>query len=47
MTLQLKLNTRKINTDNLSIEEIQEKAQEEGKVASLGMPDSWANWIET
>ena len=36
-----------INTDNLSIEEIQEKAQEEGKVASLGMPDSWANWIET
>lgn len=31
----------------LSIEEIEEKAKEEGEVNSVGMPDTWANWEET
>ena len=38
---------KEIDTENLSIEEIEDKAKEEGEIASLGMPDSWANWIET
>ena len=28
----------------LSLEEITEKAKEEGRVESVGMPDSWAHW---
>lgn len=36
-----------ISTENLKLEQIEEKAKEEGEVASLGMPDTWANWIET
>lgn len=31
----------------LSVEEIEEKAQAEGEVNSVGMPDTWANWGET
>lgn len=30
-----------------SLETIIEKAKKEGKVASVGMPDSWANWVGT
>ncbi|ALC80537.1 MULTISPECIES: ABC transporter substrate-binding protein [Bacillus] len=33
--------------ENLSLEEITQKAKEEGEVASVAMPDSWANWGET
>lgn len=33
------------NTDNLDT--IIEKAKKEGKVASVGMPDTWANWVGT
>ena len=36
-----------IDTSSLTIQEIEEKAKEEGKLASLGMPDTWANWVET
>lgn len=36
-----------IDTANLTIEEIEKKAKEEGNIESLGMPDSWANWVET
>ncbi len=36
-----------IDTENLTVEQIEEKAKEEGEVASLGMPDTWANWVET
>ncbi|MEG0844408.1 MAG: ABC transporter substrate-binding protein [Romboutsia sp.] len=36
-----------IDTSSLTLDQIQEKAKEEGKLASLGMPDSWANWVET
>lgn len=30
-----------------SLETIIEKAKEEGEIASVGMPDSWANWVGT
>ena len=30
--------------NSYSLEEIIAKAQEEGHVESVGMPDSWANW---
>lgn len=30
-----------------TLEELIPLAQEEGKVVSVGMPDSWANWVET
>lgn len=33
------------NTDNLDT--IIEKAKKEGKVASVGMPDTWTNWVGT
>lgn len=32
---------------NDSLETVIEKAKEEGKIASVGMPDTWANWVET
>ncbi len=32
---------------NDSLETVIEKAKEEGKLASVGMPDTWANWVET
>lgn len=35
-----------VNSD-LTLAEITEKAQEEGVVNSVGMPDTWANWVET
>ena len=35
-----------VNKD-LSLEEITEKGKEEGAVNSVGMPDTWANWVET
>lgn len=36
-----------VNLYELTVEEIEEKAQEEGEVNSVGMPESWANWEET
>ena len=36
-----------IDTASLTLEQIEEKAKEEGKIDSLGMPDTWANWVET
>jgi putative spermidine/putrescine transport system substrate-binding protein len=35
------------SSSELSIEEIEEKAQEEGEINSVGMPDTWANWKDT
>ena len=29
------------------MDEIIEKAKEDGKIESVGMPDTWANWVET
>lgn len=36
-----------VNGNDLSLEEITKKAKEEGTVNSVGMPDTWANWVET
>ncbi|RHW36728.1 extracellular solute-binding protein [Lysinibacillus yapensis] len=33
--------------ENDSLETITEKAKTEGEIASVGMPDTWANWEET
>lgn len=33
--------------EQLSIEDMEKKAKEEGSVVSVGMPDSWANWLDT
>lgn len=35
-----------VNSD-LTLDEITKKAKEEGVVNSVGMPDTWANWVET
>lgn len=37
----------KVDLNSMTIEEITEKAKEDGEVNSVGMPDTWANWIET
>lgn len=36
-----------VDYNELTLDEIVELAQEEGAVASVGMPDTWANWVET
>lgn len=36
-----------LDLNAMSVEEIEEKAQEDGVVNSVGMPDTWANWGET
>ncbi|WP_078551817.1 ABC transporter substrate-binding protein [Bacillus alkalicellulosilyticus] len=36
-----------VDYNSLSLDEIVEKAKEEGEVNSVGMPDSWANWKDT
>ncbi|HRW57954.1 MAG TPA: ABC transporter substrate-binding protein, partial [Oscillospiraceae bacterium] len=33
--------------NSYTLDEIIEKAKEEGHVESVGMPDSWANWGES
>lgn len=39
--------TGEVDLNSLSLDEIIEKAKEEGEVNSVGMPDTWANWVET
>ncbi|WHX30757.1 extracellular solute-binding protein [Brevibacillus agri] len=36
-----------LDTSQLTLEQIVEKAKQEGEVNSVGMPDTWANWGET
>lgn len=36
-----------LDLNNLTLEAIEEAAQTEGGVDSVGMPDTWANWEET
>lgn len=36
-----------VDLNSLTLEQLTEKAEEEGKVNSAGMPDTWANWEET
>ena len=33
-----------VDLREVSLEEITEKAKEEGAINSVGMPDDWANW---
>ncbi|MBU8880325.1 ABC transporter substrate-binding protein [Bacillus sp. FJAT-29790] len=35
------------NYNDLTLAQIEEMAKAEGKVNSVGMPDTWANWVET
>ena len=37
--------TSKVNAND-SLDTIIEKAKKESEIASVGMPDTWANWIE-
>ncbi|WP_391204632.1 ABC transporter substrate-binding protein [Psychrobacillus sp. L4] len=36
-----------VNGNDLSLADITAKAKKEGAINSVGMPDSWANWVET
>ena len=36
-----------IDLNSMSLDEIISKAQEEGEVNSVGMHDTWSNWVET
>ena len=38
---------KKVDLNSMSLDKITEKAKEEAEVNSVGMPDTWANWIET
>lgn len=39
--------TDSLDLNSMALEDLITKAQEEGRVDSVGMPDSWANWGET
>lgn len=39
--------TENVDLNSMTVEEITEKAKEEGEVNSVGMPDDWANWADT
>ena len=39
--------SEKIDLNTMTLEEIVSKAKEDGEINSVGMPDTWANWIET
>lgn len=36
-----------VDLNSMKIEQIIEKAKEDGEINSVGMPDTWANWVET
>ena len=36
-----------VDLNSMTLDEIVEKAKEDGEVNSVGMPDTWANWVET
>lgn len=36
-----------VDYNAMSLEDLVAQAQEEGEIASVGMPDTWANWVET
>ena len=36
-----------VDLNSMTIEEITEKAKEDGEINSVGMPDTWANWVES
>lgn len=39
--------SEKIDLNNMTLAQIEEKAKKEGELNTVGMPDSWANWGET
>ena len=39
--------TATVDYNSMSLEDLEAQAKEEGEVASVGMPDTWANWVET
>ena len=41
------VSAQSVDYNSMSVDELTKEAQKEGKVASVGMPDTWANWIET
>ncbi|WP_455139006.1 ABC transporter substrate-binding protein [Thermophilibacter sp.] len=36
-----------VDYNAMSLDDLIAQAQEEGEIASVGMPDTWANWVET
>lgn len=36
-----------LDLNSMSVDEILTEAKKEGRVDSVGMPDTWANWVET
>ena len=36
-----------VDLNSMSVEDILKEAQKEGRVDSVGMPDTWANWVGT
>ncbi|SDE48436.1 MULTISPECIES: ABC transporter substrate-binding protein [unclassified Paenibacillus] len=36
-----------VDASKLTLDQIVEKAKQEGQVNSVGMPDTWANWVQT
>lgn len=43
----VKAQAQETDLNNLSLDQVIEGAQKEGRVDSVGMPDTWANWGET
>ncbi len=39
--------TASVDYNAMSLEDLEAQAKSEGEVASVGMPDTWANWVET
>lgn len=39
--------TKSVDLNSMTVDQIKAEAQKEGRVDSVGMPDSWANWVET
>ncbi|HWR23709.1 MAG TPA: extracellular solute-binding protein [Feifaniaceae bacterium] len=39
--------TQNVDLNGITVEELAELAKKDGRVDSVGMPDSWANWGET
>ena len=36
-----------VDYNSMSLDDIIAQAKEEGEIQSVGMPDTWANWVET
>lgn len=42
-----KASAKEVDLNSMTLEQIAEEAKKEGRVDSVGMPDTWANWGET